>query len=101
MNPQPAHAQNGYWMPTVVFDESTGVTREELIEAFQAADIDARVFFWPLSSLPMFDVPVTTPVAFALPGRAINLPSYHDMTEADQNRVIEVVRVVLKHKGIL
>ncbi|MCU7250661.1 DegT/DnrJ/EryC1/StrS family aminotransferase [Pseudomonas koreensis] len=101
MNPQPAHAQNGYWMPTVVFDESTGVTREELIEAFQAANIDARVFFWPLSSLPMFDVPVTTPVAFALPGRAINLPSYHDMTEADQNRVIEVVRVVLKHKGIL
>jgi perosamine synthetase len=101
MNPQPAHARNGYWMPTVVFEESTGITREALIAAFQAADIDARVFFWPLSSLPMFDVAVDTPVAFALPGRAINLPSYHDMTDADQDRVIAVVRDVLKHKGKL
>lgn len=99
MNPQPAHAQNGYWMPTVVFDEATGITRETLIAAFQAANIDARVFFWPLSELPMFcDVPVHTPVAFSLPGRAINLPSYHDMTDADQRRVIDVVRTVLEGK---
>jgi len=102
MNPQPHHSRNGYWMPTVVFDESTGITREDLIAAFQAANIDARVFFWPLSSLPMFcDVPVNTPVAFALPGRAINLPSYHDMTDADQRRVIDVVRGVLMQKGKL
>jgi perosamine synthetase len=44
------------------------------------------------------DVPVHTPVAFSLPGRAINLPSYHDMTDADQRRVIDVVRTVLEGK---
>ncbi|SCW96222.1 MULTISPECIES: DegT/DnrJ/EryC1/StrS aminotransferase family protein [unclassified Pseudomonas] len=99
MNPEPAHSRNGYWMPTVVFDESTGIDREHLIGAFQAENIDARVFFWPLSSLPMFcGKTVDTPVSNSLPGRAINLPSYHDMTYADQHRVIDVVRAVLEHK---
>ncbi|WP_248802276.1 DegT/DnrJ/EryC1/StrS family aminotransferase [Pseudomonas sp. MWU13-2100] len=102
MNPQPEHSRNGYWMPTVVFDVGTGVTREILIESFQAADIDARVFFWPLSSLPMFcDKPVVTPIAFSLSERAINLPSYHDMSDADQQRVIDVIRGVCRQRNLL
>ena len=102
MNPQPEHSRNGYWMPTVVFETGTGITREILIESFQAADIDARVFFWPLSSLPMFcDKPVMTPVAFSLSERAINLPSYHDMSDADQQRVIDVIRHLCRHRNLL
>lgn len=96
MNPEPVHARNGYWMPTVVFDRELGITRDLLIAAFQAADIDARVFFWPLSSLPMFsDMAPESPVAHSLPERAINLPSYHDMTDGDQQRVIEVLRTLV------
>lgn len=102
LNPEPAHSRNGYWMPTVVFAAETGIHRDELIAAFQAADIDARVFFWPLSSLPMFiEHAVDTPVAFALPERAFNLPSYHDMTDADQQRVVDVVRSVLVQRQLL
>jgi perosamine synthetase len=42
-----------------------------------------------------------TPVAYSLPERAINLPSYHDMTDDDQRRVIEVLRtLVLKRTGL-
>lgn len=99
LNPEPAHSRNGYWMPTVVFDAETGIHRDELIAAFQAADIDARVFFWPLSSLPMFSEHVVdTPMAVDLPERAFNLPSYHDMTDADQQRVIDVVRALLAQR---
>ena len=95
------HSRNGYWMPTLVFEESTGITRDTLIEAFKTADIDARVFFWPLSSLPMFSaMDVDTPVAFSLSERAINLPSYHDMTDSDQQRVIAVVRAVCASRGL-
>ncbi|MEB0006014.1 DegT/DnrJ/EryC1/StrS family aminotransferase [Pseudomonas sp. RTB3] len=101
MNPQPDHSRNGYWMPTLVFEESTGITRDTLIEAFKTSDIDARVFFWPLSSLPMFSaMDVDTPVAFSLSERAINLPSYHDMTDSDQQRVIAVVRAVCASRGL-
>jgi len=95
-NPEPSNIVNGAWMPTVVFDAATGVTREKLAAAFAADNIDARVFFHPLSGLPMFEARPGNRHAWEIPGRAINLPSYHDMTAADQDRVIAVVRRVLK-----
>jgi perosamine synthetase len=91
VNPEPLGCENGYWMPTVVFSRESGVTREILFEAFKAENIDARVFFHPLSSLDFF-TPVKTNVnAWDIPSRAINLPSFHDMTNEDQTRVIEVI----------
>lgn len=87
MNAEPEGSVNGAWMPTAVFHPLTGVTREMLLEGFTAANIDARVFFHPLSSLPMFEDRRENVNAWSLPGRAINLPSYHDMTEDDIERV--------------
>jgi len=95
MNPEPAGTVNGAWMPTVVFAPETGITREELQTAFAAANADARVFFWPLSSLPMF-APVKTNVkAWDIPARAINLPSYHDMDLTAQDRVVAVIKSLI------
>lgn len=88
MNPQPQGTINGAWMPTVVFSPETGVTRERLQAAFSAANIDARVFFWPLSSLPMFNAVHSNGLAWDIPRRAINLPSYHDMLAEDWGRVV-------------
>jgi perosamine synthetase len=88
MNPEPAGTQNGAWMPTLVFEPETGITREILQSAFQNENVDARVFFWPLSSLPMFDDKPSNEFAWSIPERAINLPSYHDLTSAEQDRVI-------------
>ncbi len=96
MNPEPAGTLNGAWMPTAVFAPETGVTREKLQEAFKSENIDARVFFWPLSSLPMFEDQPQNRLAWDIPGRAINLPSYHDLGVNDLNRVIDL----LKHQFI-
>lgn len=96
LNPEPAHTVNGAWMPTVVFDKGLGVTREMLLDDFKAADIDARVFFYPLSSLPMFTPQRQNEIAWDIPARAVNLPSYHDMSDADIERVIEVVRAFIR-----
>jgi len=95
INPEPTGTVNGAWMPTVVFDAQTGVTREKLQEAFAEENIDSRVFFYPLSSLPMFDDLPQNLVAWDLPGRAINLPSFHDMTIVEQNRIVDVIRRLL------
>jgi len=92
LNPEPSGTVNGAWMPTVVFDAETGVTREALQQAFAAENVDARVFFHPLSSLPMFDDCPQNRLAWSIPGRAINLPSYHDMTAPEIERVAAVVR---------
>ncbi|KGF70548.1 glutamine--scyllo-inositol aminotransferase [Hoeflea sp. BAL378] len=96
LNAEPEGVTNGYWMPTAVFSPETGVTRERLAAAFAAANIDARVFFWPLSELPMFDARPDNVNAHDIAGRAINLPSYHGMDEAAQARVAAVLTGLLE-----
>lgn len=92
MNPEPPDTTIGAWMPTVVFRPETGIKREHLQVAFAAENIDARVFFWPLSSLPMFQPRPENRNAWDIPGRAINLPSYHEMSSVDLARVCAVIR---------
>lgn len=87
MNPEPSGIVNGAWMPTVVFEESTGITREILQLAFHYENIDARVFFWPLSSLPIFNA-CENNNAINISDRAINLPSFHDIKDDEIIRVI-------------
>ena len=53
-------------------------------------EIDARVFFYPLSEQPMFDH-AQTPIAHSICNRAINLPSYHDLKDAQIDRVCQVI----------
>ena len=96
MNAKKKGTVNGAWMPTVVFDEEVGVLREKLIQAFSAENIDARVLFYPLSSLSMFDACSENRIAWGVPKRGINLPSYHELTQADQERVIGVISSLMK-----
>lgn len=91
MNPEPPGTVNGAWMPTVVFDIETAITRERLQLAFAAANIDARVFFHPLSSLSMFEDRPANQLARSIPTRAINLPTFHDMTSSQQDCVVGVI----------
>lgn len=95
MNPEYPGTVNGYWMPTVVFDASTNITRERLQEAFTEENIDARVFFYPLSGLSAFESRIENLNSWDIPGRAINLPSYHDISVEDQARVVSVVKKLL------
>ena len=92
MNPEPQNTRNGYWMPTVVFNRSTGVTTERLTSGFVAASIDARIFFRPLSTTPPFEGRTSGHCSGDIADRAINLPSFHDITEDEQHRVIHVIR---------
>lgn len=95
INPEPVGTVNGAWMPTVVFTPETGITREKLQAAFAAENVDARVFFWPLSSLSMFEAVLANTFAWAIPERAVNLPSYHDITLEEQGRVCRVLANLL------
>ena len=101
LNPEPSHVENGAWMPTVVFSRASGVTREIAISAFKADNIDARVFFYPLSQLPMFPNSPVNAIAYDLAERGINLPSYHDISIADLDRVCNVIEHLLGHDRII
>lgn len=99
MNPEPPGTTNGYWMPTAVFDADCGLDRELLLSDFRAENIDGRVFFWPLSTLPMFDRQPDHATSLSLSSRAINLPSYHDLEDESIDRVVQVVARHVARRG--
>ena len=94
-NPEQNENINGFWMPTIVFDKNLGISREMLKKELNDNDIDARVFFWPLSSLPMFKSIKTNVNSWDLPERAINLPSYHDMTNKDIEFISNIIKKLI------
>lgn len=96
MNPEPQGTINGYWMPSIVANDGVPFNREALLAAFKADNIDGRVFFWPLSILPMFEKKPENAVSYGLYERAINLPTYHVITDAEMDRVIKVIYSVLE-----
>ena len=91
MNPEPPGTINGYWMPTIIADRQVKFDREALLAAMREEEIDGRVFFWPLSSMPGFAGAPRQPVASSLHLRGLNLPSYHDLTAAEMDRVVDVI----------
>jgi len=91
LNPEPAGIVNGYWMPTMVVNEVLSFDREELLAEFKQQNIDGRVFFWPLSMLSMFEDKRENCTSYSLYKRAVNLPSYHDLSSDELSRVTEVI----------
>lgn len=99
LNTCPDRDRLGGWMPTAECLESSGITNQYLRIAFLNAGIDARLVFPSLSGLPMFrSSPDACPVARSFAIRAINLPSYHDMSMTEIERVCTALeKAIVKH----
>jgi perosamine synthetase len=91
LNAEVDNTINGAWMPTIHFDISRGITREMLQNAFRKEYIDARVFFYPLTSLPFFSNSTVNHNSYTIAEHSINLPSFHDITLDEQKRVVQVI----------
>lgn len=94
MNSNDAGNISGAWMPNVVFAKSTGVTTDQVLELFQENNIDARRFFWPLSSQPMFNECRENVWSYDIAQRSINLPSFHDIKQSEMNKVISLIKSI-------
>ena len=97
MNPIPEdkNTQYGYWMPTAIFDKKLNFNREILLDKFKDNNIDGRVFFYPLSSLPMFEEKNQNVVSYDIFERGVNLPSYHEIDEDSISKIIDTTIGIL------
>jgi perosamine synthetase len=99
MNPEQNGCENGAWMPNLVVSTITRIEYEDLLFACHASGIDARVFFWPLSSLPMFKTDSNMTISSSVSSRAVNLPSFFDISLEQVNHVIQTVRRLVDRRG--
>lgn len=95
INPELPGTTIGAWMPTIVFDSSTEINNQLIESEFRKHQIDVRPFFWPLSSLPMFAAQKQNVNSWDISCRAINLPSYHDITYEEIDLVCDIVELLL------
>lgn len=96
-NPEPEGTLNSFWMTTIVWDRSRGTSRDELVARMREQEIDARVFFHPVSSFPMVrEKRFPNPVTDSLVGCGLNLPCYHDLEDEGLERVCSIVEEVFR-----
>jgi perosamine synthetase len=92
LNPEPEGTKNSYWMPTVVFDKSLNVNRYDLMNHLKGCGVDSRPFFYPLSSLPMFDEKRENAVSYSIYERAVNLPSHHELERRQVEFIVNQIK---------
>ena len=98
INPIQSNVISGAWMPNIVIPEKYGIDREVLVAKFRSANIDARVFFWPLSTLPFMQLTVESPNSKFLSQHSINLPSFHDISIIELGRVCDLVSTLIESR---
>ena len=83
LNPKKKNEINSYWMPTIILGKKNPISRERIFKEFKKKGIDNRVFFYPLSSLPMFKTQKKNKNSYLIHKRGFNLPSYFDLKKKD------------------
>jgi len=94
-NPEPEYAKNSYWMPTMILGQSYSIARDDLIQQLNAKDISVRPFFYPLSSLAMFEEKPENTVSYDVYNRGINFPNYFELSRDDVRYVCKQLKSIL------
>lgn len=86
------------WQTSIVLEEGMPLSRDALMDALKELGIDTRPFFPPISSLPMVaqDLSKQNPHAYYVGSHGINLPSRHDLTPEDVDRIASALKTLLK-----
>lgn len=102
LNPEPPGVFNSYWMVTALLGARFGLTKETLIAGLRERGIDARPFFYPLSSLPAYEGQAEALAArdrnrtsYALSPWAVNLPSALNLTHTQVHAVADALKEIL------
>ena len=89
--PRASWAESGCWIYSVL--TASKLAADELVAALDACNIEARVFWQSLSvQAPYASFPrVIDGVSARLSGSVVSLPSSSHLTDAEQNRVMDVL----------
>lgn len=82
---------HSYWMCSILTHEKD--KRDKLREFLASYGVETRPFFYPVHYLPMYKKENESfPVAEALSGRGINLPSYPELSELNVQMICDLIQ---------
>ena len=97
MQPIPENTKPNYWLSVITLKENSKVKPLDIMEALEKENIESRPVWKPMHMQPVFKdydfIKVEEkPVSKELFERGVCLPSDTNMTEEDQNRVINIIK---------
>ncbi|MHB0875274.1 MAG: GNAT family N-acetyltransferase [Anaerolineae bacterium] len=76
LNQEMPWARSIYWMTSLILDEGSNLTRDQLRQSLKERNVDTRSVFPAVSQYPIWpSQQASQPVALRVAGRALNLPS--------------------------
>jgi len=92
MNHEQPYVKNSYWMPTIIIEEGLGIEAEDMKKYLNTKNIDARPFFYPVSSFPDFEEKKNNIVSKKLSLYGLNLPSSFEISHEDIKIVCQLCK---------
>lgn len=95
------YADNLYWVYGLVLEDGMPFDADEAMERLRRQQIGTRPFFWPMHEQPVFRrlglfAGISCPVAERLARRGFYIPSGLALSDAQMDRVSEVLHQVLR-----
>jgi len=96
-NHEPSNVVNGAWITAAVFEDD--FNRDSFISKALQNEVPIRPFFYPLSSIPAFDMSdkysKINKNCYSISRRGINLPCAFNLTEEQMHKVCDTIRSIL------
>lgn len=85
------YCKSNYCYPSILLDEKSDTSRDDLLEVLKTHNIHARPGFPRMSEFPVFEQRFENPVSRSVEKRGISLPSAANMEEKDVKYVCEIL----------
>lgn len=104
LNQETNEITNGAWITALTLGESYEYGKEELIPYLGSKGIPSRPFFYPLSSLPAFNIDnwttkkiheIKNPTSYAVSNKGINLPGALNLTNSQLEKITTTLKEAL------
>lgn len=99
LNFEPSNVRNGAWITGLVLGDSYNVDKVTMIGKLEELGVPSRPFFYPLSSLPAYDVEKEyrqkNKKAYKISNRGINLPGAYNLTDEQLKFICDNIKKVL------
>ena len=90
---------NGAWITAMVIDKKYNISKKEFINKMNKLNVPIRPFFYPLSSIPAFNMKRKykdkNKVSYDISSRGVNLPGAPNLSDTQINFICDKIREVI------
>ena len=99
-NSEPDNVFNGVWITGMVLGENYGMDKHEFINKLDSLGIPVRPFFYPLSSIPAYNLEKEyikkNSNSYKISNRGVNLPGAANLTDDQLKEICDNIKKVLE-----